>query len=410
MNNRTQLLTKATGIVEEAILHDRSRQYELAYKKYKDSLEYFLLVLKYEKDQHFKKTLSHRIDEYLTRTEKISEIINGDKACDNQPQAIGVETDDSSHLKSSIASTKVSDGTCHVKWDDVAGLDEVKDLLKEAVVLPIKFPSLFIGNRRPWSGILLYGPPGTGKSYLAKALASESGASFYSISSSDVVSKYQGESERLIKELFQTARQSKPSIIFIDEVDALTAARSEDDTESSRRIKTEFMVQMQGVGTSNDGVLVVGATNLPWALDSAIRRRFQKRIYVPLPDEFARKGMFRLHAGDFGKDIDFTVMARKTTGFSGSDISAIVQDALFAPIRVCQKANSFMEIDGKYMPIEHDYLNEGIPMTLDDLEADQLIVPKVSEQHFMDAVQKASKTVANNDLTKYREWTKEFGS
>lgn len=410
MNNRTQLLTKATGIVEEAILHDKSKQYELAYKKYKDSLEYFLLVLKYERDDHFRKALSQRIDEYLTRTEILNGIVNGEKQDDNQPQAIGVENDESNDLKTSIASTKVSDGSCHVKWDDVAGLDEVKNLLKEAVVLPIKFPGLFVGNRKPWSGILLYGPPGTGKSYLAKALASESGASFYSISSSDVVSKYQGESEKLIKELFQTARQSKPSIIFIDEIDALTSARSDDDTESSRRIKTEFMVQLQGVGTSNDGILVVGATNLPWMLDSAIRRRFQKRIYVPLPNEYARKAMFKLHAGEFGKGIDFTVMARKTTGFSGSDISTIVQDALFAPIRVCQKANSFMEIDGKYMPIEHDYYNEGIPMTLDDLEADQLIVPPVTHQHFLDAVNKASKSVDINDLDQYRTWTEEFGS
>ena len=161
----------------------------------------------------------------------------------------------------------------NVKWDDVAGLDGAKEALKEAVILPIKFPHMFVGKRQPWKGIMLYGPPGTGKSFLAKAIATEANSTFFSVSSSDLVSKWMGESERLVKQLFQLARDNRPAIIFIDEVDSLCGTRGEGESEASRRIKTEFLVQMQGVGNSMDGVLVLGATNIPWQIDSAIRRR-----------------------------------------------------------------------------------------------------------------------------------------
>jgi len=131
-----------------------------------------------------------------------------------------------------------------VRWDDVAGLVNAKKALEEAVTLPIKFPEIFQGVREPWKGILLYGPPGTGKSFLAKACATECDATFFSISSSDLISKYVGESEKLIRTLFKLAREKKPSIIFIDEVDSMCGSRSDGETESSRRVKTEFLVQM----------------------------------------------------------------------------------------------------------------------------------------------------------------------
>merc|ERR1712176_1371826 len=150
----------------------------------------------------------------------------------------------------------------NIKWSDVAGLEAAKEALKEAVILPIKFPHLFTGNRKPWKGILLFGPPGTGKSYLAKAVATEANNStFFSVSSSNLVSKYVGESEKLVKNLFAMARQKKPSIVFIDEVDSLASKRGDNEQDNTRRIKTEFLVQMQGVGKDTKGVLTLGATN-----------------------------------------------------------------------------------------------------------------------------------------------------
>lgn len=136
-----------------------------------------------------------------------------------------------------------------------------------------------------------------------KAVATEADSHFLSVSSADLVSKWQGESEKLVRELFKMAREHKPSIIFIDEIDSMASSRSDQESESARRIKTEFLVQMQGVGKDTDGVLVLGATNIPWGLDSAIRRRFEKRIYIPLPDARARAKMHEIHLGRWNRTL-----------------------------------------------------------------------------------------------------------
>ena len=142
--------------------------------------------------------------------------------------------------------------------------------------------TLLIFNRRP----LPAPTPLQGKSYLAKAVATESDATFFAVSSADLISKWQGESERLVRNLFEMARESDGgrAIIFIDEVDSLCGSRSEGESDSARRVKTEFLVQMDGVGKGKSDVLVLGATNVPWELDAAIRRRFEKRVYIPLPE------------------------------------------------------------------------------------------------------------------------------
>lgn len=130
----------------------------------------------------------------------------------------------------------------NVKWEDVAGLENAKRSLQEAIILPTKFPDIFVGLRQPWKGILLYGPPGTGKTFLAKACATQADSVFFSVSSSDLISKYVGESEKQIKQMFEAARSYKSAIIFIDEIDSLASARSENENDSSKRVKTEFMV------------------------------------------------------------------------------------------------------------------------------------------------------------------------
>ena len=238
--------------------------------------------------------------------------------------------EDTAKFEGALASAIVTEKP-NVKWSDVAGLEAAKESLQEAVILPTRFPQLFDENRKPWRGILLYGPPGTGKSFLAKACATECEGTFFSISSSDLVSKWMGESERLIKHLFKMAREKKPAIIFIDEVDSLCSSRNEGENDSTRRIKTEFLVQMQGVGNDMDGVLVLGATNVPWELDNAIRRRFEKRIYIPLPDAAARAGIFKLKTGKTVNNLqadDWVMLGEQSEGYSGSDIAVVVKEAL----------------------------------------------------------------------------------
>ena len=165
-------------------------------------------------------------------------------ASKKKPKGEGNDDDDEEAKLAGALSQAIVTEKPNVKWSDVSGLEMAKEGLKEAVILPIRFPQLFDETRQPWRGILLYGPPGTGKSYLAKACATECEGTFFSVSSSDLVSKWMGESERLIKQLFKMARERKPAIIFIDEVDSLCGSRSEGQNDSSRRMLTEFLVQM----------------------------------------------------------------------------------------------------------------------------------------------------------------------
>lgn len=192
-----------------------------------------------------------------------------------------------------------------VHWDDVAGLDVAKSALKEAVVYPFLRPDLFMGLREPARGMLLFGPPGTGKTMLARAVATESRSTFFSISASSLTSKYLGESEKLVRALFALAKALAPSIIFVDEIDSLLSARSgSGENEATRRIKTEFLIQWSDLQRAAAGreqskeekergdasrVLVLAATNLPWAIDEAARRRFVRRQYIPLPEDVTRE-------------------------------------------------------------------------------------------------------------------------
>ena len=211
----------------------------------------------------------------------------------------------------------------NVTWDDISGLSQAKQLLKEAVVFPHKFPHLFKGILSPWKGILLYGPPGTGKTMLAKAVATECRTTFFNISASSIISKWRGDSEKLVRVLFQLARYHAPSTIFFDKIDALMMARGGDNEhEASRRMKTELLMQMDGLAStqSDKFVFVLTATNLPWELDSAMLRRLEKRIYVGLPEHGARQNIIDSALKEFKVEMAGEEIARVTEGFSGSDL------------------------------------------------------------------------------------------
>ncbi|KAK4802126.1 hypothetical protein SAY86_000329 [Trapa natans] len=236
-----------------------------------------------------------------------------------------------------MINTAIVDRSPSVKWEDVAGLDKAKQALMEMVILPTKRRDLFTGLRRPARGLLLFGPPGNGKTMLAKAVASESEATFFNVSASSLTSKWVGEAEKLVRTLFMIAISRQPSVIFIDEIDSIMSTRLANENDASRRLKSEFLIQFDGV-TSNpdDLVILIGATNKPQELDDAVLRRLVKRIYVPLPDESVRRLLLRtkLKGQAFslpGGDVDR--LARETEGYSGSDLQALCEEAAMMPIR-----------------------------------------------------------------------------
>lgn len=229
-------------------------------------------------------------------------------------------------------------GGAPVQWEDVVGQDTAKQALQEMVILPSLRPELFTGLRSPARGLLLFGPPGNGKTLLARAVATECQATFFSISAASLTSKYVGEGEKLVRALFAVARELQPSIIFIDEVDSLLAERSSNEHEASRRLKTEFLVEFDGLPTNaeSDRVIVMAATNRPQELDEAALRRFPKRVYVALPDKDTRALMLRRllskQGCQFG-DKDLGRLASLTEGYSASDLTALAKDAALGPIR-----------------------------------------------------------------------------
>lgn len=427
--SNTDFLGRAIDVVKKAIEQDTAGEYEKAYQQYYQALELFMLALKWEKNVKSKDMIRTKAAEYMERAEKLKKHLeeqengkrkpaamgNNGKAANGKGEEDGEEDADSKKLRGALAGAILTDKP-NIKWEDVAGLEGAKEALKEAVILPIKFPHLFTGKRQPWKGILLYGPPGTGKSYLAKAVATEANSTFFSVSSSDLVSKWMGESERLVKQLFNLARENKPSIIFIDEIDALCGPRGEGESEASRRIKTELLVQMDGVGRDSKGVLILGASNIPWQLDSAIRRRFQRRVHISLPDQPARMRMFELAVGSTPcelKSDDYRTLAKLSEGYSGSDISIAVQDALMQPVRKIQTATHYkkVEVEGEEKLTPCSPGDAGaIEMNWMAVDSDKLLEPPLQVKDFVKAIKASRPTVSGEDLKRNADWTAEFGS
>uniref|UniRef100_A0A0D9VCF9 Vesicle-fusing ATPase n=1 Tax=Leersia perrieri TaxID=77586 RepID=A0A0D9VCF9_9ORYZ len=427
------------ALVRKAVEEDDAGNYARAFPLYVHALEYFAAHLKYERNPRVRGAITAKVAGYIARAEEIRASLLAAAApapAAAAPAATeakgkdrskakygGGDGDDSERAKlwAGIHSAIVSEKP-NVRWNDVAGLDGAKQALQEAVVLPVKFPQFFTGKRRPWKAFLLYGPPGTGKSYLAKAVATEADSTFFSISSSDLLSKWMGESEKLVANLFQMARENAPSIIFIDEIDSLCGKRGEgNESEASRRVKTEFLVQMQGVDHNDDKVLVLAATNTPYALDQAVRRRFDKRIYIPLPDLKARQHMFKIHLGDTPHSLtnaDFENLARRTDGFSGSDVAVCVKDVLFEPVRKTQDAMFFLKTAGDsgggetWTPCGPAQPG-AVQTTMQELAAKGLATkitpPPISRTDFDKVLARQRPTVTKKELEVHTRFTREFG-
>ncbi|KAK3287545.1 hypothetical protein CYMTET_4951 [Cymbomonas tetramitiformis] len=287
-----------------------------------------------------------------------------------------------------LVEAEILDHSPQVSWEDIAGLQPVKGLLQEIVVLPSLRPDIFCGLRAPPRGVLLFGPPGTGKTMVAKALATETGSTFFSISASSLTSKYMGQGEKIVRELFQLARERQPSIIFLDEIDSVLCSRSSNEHEASRRLKTEFLVQFDGVASgTDDRVLVVGATNLPQELDEALRRRLVRRIYIPLPEESTRYQLVErllTKQGSHMSEQDLNKVVEFTNGYSCSDLNSLCKDAAMCPVR---------EVPAALLAT----------MPVDQLRPIQL-------NDFMKACANVRPSVSHDNLKMYQDWNAMFGS
>uniref|UniRef100_A0A8C7FZC5 Spastin n=1 Tax=Oncorhynchus kisutch TaxID=8019 RepID=A0A8C7FZC5_ONCKI len=274
-----------------------------------------------------------------------------------------------------------------VRFEDIAGQELAKQALQEIVILPALRPELFTGLRAPARGLLLFGPPGNGKTMLAKAVAKESNATFFNISAASLTSKYVGEGEKLVRALFAVARELQPSIIFIDEIDSLLCERREGEHDASRRLKTEFLIEFDGVQSGGDErVLVMGATNRPQELDEAVLRRFAKRVYVALPTEETRlklvKNLLEKHGNPLAQK-ELSQLARMTEGYSGSDLTSLAKDASLGPIRELR------------------------PEQVRNMAANE--VRNIRFSDFVESLKKIKRSVGPQTLDLYVRWNKDYG-
>jgi len=355
----------AVAKLKDARRFDDSKQYSTAVMLYEEGLRLLIERHQQESDEPKRAVILKTVEEYMARAERCKQLAQAKRPDhDNygakpRPPKVPVRRTPPKAPRRRTSPPppaapenivrdpfearvlqEMLDGSSAVRWADVAGLEAAKRTLKEAVVLPNLRPDLYRGLRAPPRGVLLFGPPGTGKTFLAKAVATESNAkSFFAASAASLTSKYVGESEKMVRALFRIARERQPSVIFLDEVDSLLSARGDGDQESSRRMKTEFLVQLDGAGTSReDRILFMAATNRPWDLDDALLRRVPRRVLIPLPDATARRVILDglLDRGDVAQSIsssDRAAIVNATENYSASDLRLLAEDAVQEPLR-----------------------------------------------------------------------------
>ncbi|MFO8018658.1 MAG: AAA family ATPase [Promethearchaeia archaeon] len=407
--SNSKLFRYATEEAKQAVSLDKAGKYNEAYNKYMRAAEILLKFMKFNKNEVMRQKCDQMMQDYMKRAKELKAKLSGmerrksrrrgktvvkSKSKKNlDEEDYGEEEEEMSEeereLRNSIAGTILTESP-DVEWSDIAGLDTCKQALREAIVLPMIKPDLFRGARKPWSGILLYGPPGCGKTLLAKAAAGEVESTFFNVSSADLLSKWLGESEKLISSLFRLARLKAPSLIFIDEIDSVATKRgSGNESSGERRVKTQLLSEIQGLKTkNNDLLLVLGATNRPWDIDNAMLSRFEKKVHVPLPDKEARKGIFRIHTAGIESDLeeeDFAELAVRTEGYSGRDIANICREVIMIPVR---------ELDMKGLLEHRDQEVKVRPIKLDD---------------FLKTLKKVKPMTTGKDLERFTKWSEEYG-
>jgi vacuolar protein-sorting-associated protein 4 len=397
----SKLYEYAVHEAQAAVALDENGHYRQAINKYQRAAEILIQFVKYNKNPIMIRKCREQIEQYVNRAQALKMHLEGHRpkstpSTSSTPKGESNSSGDSSEYSSeeqeiidSISGTILTESP-NVKWIDIAGLEDCKQALREAIVLPIMKPELFTGARKPWSGILLFGPPGCGKTLLAKAAATECKATFFNVSSAELLSKWLGESEKLISSLFKVARIKTPSLIFMDEIDSLTTKRGEGhEGGGERRVKTQLLSEIQGVKSTQDKILLVlGATNRPWDIDTAMLSRFEKKVYVPLPDMPGRAGIFKIHTEGINSALtneDYVELAVRSEGYSGRDIANVCREVIMIPIR---------ELDMSGL--------------LEDSNK-EVIVRDIELKDFVKTLKRVKPMTTKTELQRYQDWASEFG-
>ena len=347
MSASEELEQMAVKYANEAIRFDKEGARNNAISRYDRAIEILLKLCALYPEAPQNKLYAQHVETFKKRVQELKE--GRSEPASDQPSNKPVKLDQ-----------MVLTEKPNIKWNEIANLHDAKKAIEEAVVFPVKRPDLFpLG----WpKGILFFGPPGCGKTLLAAAIATEIDASFYSIDAASIMSKWLGESEKNVSELFTSARHTstdgKPAIIFIDEIDSLVGIRG-DEVGGEVRMRNQFLKEMDNVLDKKrlTHVYVIGATNKPWVLDEPFIRRFQRRIYVPLPGNEARKEMFSIYTNglNLSNDVDAEMLIGRTEGYSGSDIRDVFQGAQTRVVRELFENNGAR---GQVRPITMDDFRE----------------------------------------------------
>ncbi|MCL2642993.1 MAG: AAA family ATPase [Candidatus Bathyarchaeota archaeon] len=394
MSASHELEKAATAYALDAVRMDKQGQKGRAITLYQKAIENLLQLVQLYPEYGLNKVYVQRAIAYQERIKALQGVVSSSE----MRAEANAEANDGG---SSGAATLENDGSAKssndeiivterpmVNWDQVVGLDVAKKAVKEAIVYPVQRPDLYpLGWPR---GILLYGPPGCGKTLLAAAVATEIDANFYSIDAASIMSKWLGEAEQNVAKLFAATRkcanEGRAAIVFVDELDSLMGKGSANDVGGEIRVKNQFLKEMDGITDKgkNLHVYVIGATNKPWNLDWAFVRRFQKRIFVPLPDGETRLNMLQHYASNLivGSGVDLSELTPLTEGFSGSDIRDVCQSAQLSLI------GEFFE-SGK----AQDKAAKPRPLTMKD---------------FRQILEQRRPSVSLEMLTEYNKWSEAF--
>ncbi|MEM4287341.1 MAG: AAA family ATPase [Candidatus Caldarchaeum sp.] len=357
----------------EAVNFDKMGQKHKAIKYYRDAIDILWKLYHLAPDTSVRRIYADKIKEYQNRIEELT----------RGPSTTETMQIDVKPVRTGLFVTEKP----RVSWEDIVNIEEAKKAIKESIIFPTKRPDLFpLGWPR---GILLFGPPGCGKTLLAAAVASELDASFYTVDAANIMSKWLGESERNISKIFnqcrQEARSGRPVIIFIDEIDSLTTERYM-EVGGEARVRNQLMKEMDSILDKGrrDFLYVIAATNKPWHLDEPFIRRFQKRIYVSLPDLDARKKLFEMYTRNLRLDggVELSQLAKITDGYSAADIHDI-----------CVEAQ--LKVVSEFFATAEGEKGEPRPVTMDD---------------FMYIIKKRKHSIVLENLKKLLDWNSKYGT